>query len=48
MYGFFRTMTRLPAHELTTPDSFLECAGFTLHRRIEAEWGLLHSDWWQR
>jgi len=48
MYAFFRTMTRLPAYELTTPDSFLERADFILHRRIEAEWGLLHSDWWRR
>ena len=48
MYAFFRTMTRLPAHKLTTPDSFLERTGFNLLRRAESEWGLLHSDWWRR
>jgi ubiquinone/menaquinone biosynthesis C-methylase UbiE len=48
MYAFFRTITRLPAHELITPDSLLECAGFNLHRRTHSEWGLLHSDWWMR
>jgi tRNA (cmo5U34)-methyltransferase len=48
MYAFFRTMTQLPANQLTAPDSFLKRAGFTLHRRVEAEWGLLHSDWWRR
>jgi ubiquinone/menaquinone biosynthesis C-methylase UbiE len=46
MYLFFRTITRLPARKLTSPDLFLERAGFTLHRRKESEWGLLHSDWW--
>lgn len=48
MYAFFRAMTRLPARELTAPDSFLERAGFYLHQRVESEWGLLHSDWWRR
>jgi ubiquinone/menaquinone biosynthesis C-methylase UbiE len=48
MYAFFRAVTRLPARQLTAPDSFLERAGFNLRRRIETEWGLLHSDWWQR
>lgn len=47
MYAFFRTMTRLPANRLTPPDSFLNREGFVLHRRVEAEWGLLHSDWWR-
>jgi ubiquinone/menaquinone biosynthesis C-methylase UbiE len=48
MYAFFRTMTHLPAHKLTAPDSFLKRAGFILHRRTETEWGLLYSDWWMR
>jgi cyclopropane fatty-acyl-phospholipid synthase-like methyltransferase len=48
MYLFFRTMTRLPAKKLTVPDRFLEKNGFSLHGRIEAEWDLLHSDWWRR
>jgi ubiquinone/menaquinone biosynthesis C-methylase UbiE len=47
LYVFFRLTTRLAAHELIKPDSLLEKAGFTLHHRIENEWGLLHSDWWQ-
>jgi ubiquinone/menaquinone biosynthesis C-methylase UbiE len=47
MYIFFRTTTRLPAKGLTSPDLFLNREGFRLHRRIEAEWGLLHSDWWR-
>jgi len=48
MYSFFRTMTRLPANQLTAPDPFLKRAGFILHRRVQAEWGLLHSDWWRK
>lgn len=48
MYRFFRVATRLPAQQLVTPDSFLEQAGFHLHRRTESEWHLLHSDWWIR
>jgi ubiquinone/menaquinone biosynthesis C-methylase UbiE len=48
LYVFFRLTTRLAAHELIKPDPFLEKAGFRLHRRIESEWGLLHSDWWRR
>ncbi len=48
LYTFFRVMTRLPAKKLTPPDPFLERAGFTLHRRVESEWSLLHSDWWKR
>jgi ubiquinone/menaquinone biosynthesis C-methylase UbiE len=47
LYVFFRLTTQSAAHELTKPDSLLEKAGFTLHRRRESEWGLLHSDWWQ-
>lgn len=48
LYTFFRAMTRLPAEQLTPPAPFLEHAGFTLQRRTETEWGLLHSDWWKR
>ena len=48
LYTFFRVMTRLPASQLTPPDPFLERAGFTLQRRTESDWGLLHSDWWKR
>lgn len=48
LYAFFRATTRLSAKKLTAPDPFLTRAGFTLHRRTEQEWGLLHSDWWRR
>lgn len=48
MYAFFRAATRLPAVRLTAPGLLLERAGFKLHRRIETEWSLLHSDWWSR
>jgi spermidine synthase len=48
MYWFFRIATRLSARRLTPPDPFLRQAGFTLHRRVQSEWALLHSDWWQR
>jgi ubiquinone/menaquinone biosynthesis C-methylase UbiE len=48
MYSFFRIATRLSAQRLTPPDPFLEQAGFVLRRRKQADWALLHSDWWQR
>jgi hypothetical protein len=48
LYVFFRVVTRLPAQQLTPPDTLLSAAGFTLHHRVETEWRLLHSDWWQR
>jgi SAM-dependent methyltransferase len=48
MYWFFRLVTRLPARGLTSPDPFLTDAGFRLMDRREMEWGLLHSDHWQR
>lgn len=48
MYVFFRAVTRLAARRLTAPDPWLQRAGFVLHRRREAEWGLLRSDWWRR
>ncbi len=46
MYAFFSATTHLSAKRLTAPDAFLKLAGFILHRRIETDWGLLHSDWW--
>lgn len=46
MYVFFRTVTRLPAHRITQPNTILERAGLSLYRHTESEWGLLHSDWW--
>lgn len=48
MYGFFRVVTRLPARELTPPDDLLRAQGFVLCERRLSEWGLLHSDHWQR
>jgi ubiquinone/menaquinone biosynthesis C-methylase UbiE len=48
MYRFFRAATRLPARQWTSPDVFMERAGFELHRRVEREWALLHADWWIR
>ena len=48
IYVFFRALTRLPARRLTTPDPFLTAHGFVLRERRVSEWGLLHSDLWQR
>ena len=48
MYFFFQRVTRLPASRLTPPDAFLERSGFVLRERSLSEWGLLHSDLWQR
>jgi ubiquinone/menaquinone biosynthesis C-methylase UbiE len=48
MYFFFRATTHLPAHGLTSPDGYLQTRGFQLRSRRVYDWGLLHSDWWQR
>ena len=48
LYTFFRVATRLPATELAPTDALLTQAGFVLHRRVDMEWGLLKSEWWQR
>lgn len=48
MYTFFRAVTRLPATSLTPPDLYLMREGLVLQERMEAEWGLLKSDWWKR
>ena len=48
MYVFFRHVTRLPARELTAPEGYMEGCGFRRVRRVESNFGLLHSDWWQR
>lgn len=48
MYLFFRVITRLSARALTSPDPILKLGGFKLSQRVESEWGLLRSDWWQR
>jgi ubiquinone/menaquinone biosynthesis C-methylase UbiE len=46
LYIFFRLTTCLSASSITKPGPFLRNAGFTLHRRRESEWDLLHTDWW--
>jgi ubiquinone/menaquinone biosynthesis C-methylase UbiE len=48
LYRFFRIATGLPATTLTPPDVFLEQHGFKLREREVYDWGLLHSDRWQR
>jgi ubiquinone/menaquinone biosynthesis C-methylase UbiE len=48
MYLFFRIATRLPAQRLTPPDSYLSANDFFLRERRVSEWGLLHSDLWER
>ncbi|MBU6399221.1 MAG: class I SAM-dependent methyltransferase [Verrucomicrobia bacterium] len=48
MYAFFRAATRLPARALTPPDDFLRSNHFVLRDRARSEWGLLHSDRWER
>ncbi len=48
MYLFFRFATGLPARRLTRPDPFLAANGFVLRQRGVSEWGLLHTDLWER
>lgn len=48
LYRFFRVVTGLRASALVSPDDALENAGFTRHRRVSRDWGLLKSEWWRR
>jgi SAM-dependent methyltransferase len=48
MYLFFGLATRLPARNLTVPDGLLSVNNFALGERRLSEWGLLHSDRWER
>jgi SAM-dependent methyltransferase len=48
MYAFFRRVTAIKARRVTDPDPLLRANGFTLIGRKTSEWGLLHSDLWQR
>ena len=48
MYRFFRRVTGLSASRLTPPDPFLQAGGFRLTARRLANFGLVHSDLWQR
>lgn len=47
LYTFFGLVTGLRARFLVPPDAHLEKAGFTRHRRITRDWGLLKSEWWR-
>ena len=48
MYAFFRFTTDLSAVRLTPPTGFLQAAGFRLVDQRLANFGLVHSDLWQR
>lgn len=48
MYFFFQRATKLSARTLIPPGPILERHGFQLRERVESEWGLLHSDCWDR
>jgi SAM-dependent methyltransferase len=48
MYQFFRHVTALSATRLTSPDDYLKAGGFKLSARRLGNFGLLHSDLWQR
>lgn len=48
MYGFFRWSAGLSASRLTPPDGFLKIGGFQLTARRLENFGLAHSDLWQR
>jgi ubiquinone/menaquinone biosynthesis C-methylase UbiE len=48
LYRFFRFATGLSTRRLISPHPWLKRSGFQLHRRIEFDLGLLHSDWWKR
>jgi tRNA (cmo5U34)-methyltransferase len=48
LYAFFRLVTGLRAKSLVSPDPHLGNAGFTCHRHVEHDWGLLKSEWWRR
>ncbi len=48
MYAFFRAVTGLRARRISNFAPELDRAGFTLASRRVTEWGLLHSDRWER
>jgi hypothetical protein len=48
LYAFFRTVTGIRANHLIPPETDLERAGFTRHRRETVDRGLLKSEWWTR
>lgn len=48
LYAFFRLACGLKARSLVPPDGEIQKAGFSRHRRITSDWGLLKSEWWRR
>jgi ubiquinone/menaquinone biosynthesis C-methylase UbiE len=48
MYAFFRRATALAAKRLTPPDDYLQQGGLSLRDRRRFEFGLLHSDVWEK
>ena len=48
LYRFFRTLTRINASQLISPDLGLTDAGFALRQRATFDWGLLKSELWHR
>ncbi len=48
MYLFFGFATGLSADHLTVPDTILARSDFLLRERREFDWGLLHSDLWEK
>lgn len=48
MYATFQLGTGLPADQLTPPDEGLRQNGFVLRERLHFDWGLLHSDFWEK
>lgn len=48
LYAFFRLACELKARSLVPPDGEIQKAGFSRHRRITSDWGLLKSEWWRR
>jgi hypothetical protein len=46
--AFFRVVCRLKARALVPPDAEIQKPGFSRHRRMTGEWGLLKSEWWRR
>ncbi|MFL6518692.1 MAG: class I SAM-dependent methyltransferase [Chthoniobacterales bacterium] len=48
MYGFFRFVAGIEAHELVDPSPFLRVEGFRLERQILFRQGMLKSELWRR
>lgn len=48
LYGWFHCLAGMSTWKLTPPDPFLQAAGFRRTGRRLANFGLLHSDLWER